>query len=324
MTAVSIELAVERFLEHKRALGRKYLSEEHELRLLVRFAARQEITGLDQLTPGVLDDFLGSRPRSRPRSFNHLLGVIGCLLEWAVSQQLLTVSPLKARRRRATANRIPFLFDQAQARQLLDAAGTLVDNSRAPRRGPTHRTIFALCYGLGLRAGEACGLRIGDVDTTRGLLLVRGGKFGKSRLVPHGPRIAQLLAEQLQRRADGGATGGEEPLFTFDGVRSVHPCTASQTFHQLVIKLELPVPDGVRPPTLHCLRHSFAVACLLRWYREGLDPAARLHRLSTFMGHVDPSSTAVYLTITPALLQEANRRFERYAASAWRELESGR
>ena len=71
------------------------------------------------------------------------------------------------------------------------------------------------------------------------------------------------------------------------------------------------MPDGVSPPTLHSLRHSFAVGCLLRWYREGLDPAARLHQLSTFMGHVDPASTAVYLTITPALLEEANRRFER-------------
>jgi polyphosphate kinase len=28
----SLESAVERFLEHKRALGRKYHSEEHELR----------------------------------------------------------------------------------------------------------------------------------------------------------------------------------------------------------------------------------------------------------------------------------------------------
>ena len=99
----------------------------------------------------------------------------------------------------------------------------------------------------------------------------------------------------------------------------MHPCTASQTFHRLVLALELPVPDGVSPPTLHSLRHSFAVGCLLRWYREGLDPAARLHQLSTFMGHVALSSTAVYLTITPALLDEANRRFEIFAEPAWTE-----
>ena len=73
----SIELAVERFLVHKRALGRKYLSEQAELRLLVAFAPRQGVVWLDELTPALLDDFLGSRPRSRPRSFNHLLGVVG-------------------------------------------------------------------------------------------------------------------------------------------------------------------------------------------------------------------------------------------------------
>ena len=37
------------------------------------------------------------------------------------------------------------------------------------------------------------------------------------------------------------------------------------------------------------------------------------------MGHVDPSSTAVYLTITPALLNQANRRFEAFAEPAWAE-----
>lgn len=315
----SIELTVRRFLEHKRAHGRKYLSEEAALRLLVRFTAEQGVHRLGELTPALLDDFLASRPRSRPRSFNQLLGAVACLLDWTVSQQLLEASPLRARRRRATSNRIPFLFDPAQARRLLDAAGAVADNSRAPQRGATYRTMFALCYGLGLRAGEVCGLRIADVDARRELLVVRGGKFGKSRLVPHGPRIAALVGAQLERRRRDGAVDGEQPLFTFDGSRHVHPGTATHTFHQLVATLDLPVPDGVSPPTLHSLRHSFAVGCLLRWYREGLDPTARLHQLSTFMGHVDPSSTAVYLTITPALLEEANLRFELFAEPTWTE-----
>lgn len=209
--------------------------------------------------------------------------------------------------------RVPFLFDAAQARRLLDAAATLPDNPRAGDRGATYHAIFALCYGLGLRAGEACGLRIGDVDTERQLLVVRGGKFGKSRLVPHGPRVGSLLARQLERR--GGE--GDDPLFSFDGQRGVHPCTASQVFHRLVTVLGFVVPDGVSPPVLHSLRHSFAVGCLLRWYREGVDPQSRLFRLSTFMGHVSPTSTAVYLTITPQLLSEANRRFEAFAEQAW-------
>src|ERR1700674_5803858 len=96
----SIELAVERFLVHKRALGRKYLSEQAELRLLVAFANEHGVLWLDELTPALLDDFLGSRPRSRPRSFNHLLGVVRGLLDWAVTYELVQSSPLHTRRRR--------------------------------------------------------------------------------------------------------------------------------------------------------------------------------------------------------------------------------
>jgi len=311
--------AVERFLEHKRAVGRKYNSEEAELRLLVRFADERRTTRLDELTPVVLEDFLASRPRSRPRSFNHLLGAVACLLEWAVNQGLLAASPLHTRRRRASADRIPFLFDASQARRLLDAAAVLADNPRAAQRGPTYHAIFALCYGLGLRAGEACGLRVGDVEIDRRLLVVVGGKFGKSRLVPHGPKIAALVGAQLERRGGGRVLDDDAPLFSFDGRRCINPGSASQTFHRLVTHLDLEVPAGVSPPCLHSLRHSFAVGCLLRWYRQGVDPSTRLHQLSTFMGHVDPVSTAVYLTITPALLEEANHRFEAFAQPAWAE-----
>lgn len=301
------------YLAHKRALGRKFDTEEATLRLLVTFAGQHGVEDLGHLDPCLLEAFIGSRPRARARSFNHLVGVTCCFLDWAVAQQRLNASPLRRTRRRETDVRLPFLFDVHQARRLLTATAALPDNSRAAGRGPTYHAVFALCYGLGLRAGEACGLRIGDVDAGRQLLTVRGGKFGKSRLVPHGPRIGELLARHVERRG----AGGEEPLFSFDGRRSIHPCSASQTFHRLMAELAFPVPDGVSPPHLHCLRHSFAVGCLARWYREDTDPQARLFRLSTFMGHVDPTSTAVYLTITPQLLAEANRRFEALAEPAW-------
>jgi integrase len=314
-----IQAAVAAFVAHKRALGRKYDSEQSELRLLARFAGERRVAGLAALTPALLEEFLASRPRPRPRSFNHLLGVVRGLIDWAVAHGLLEASPLQARPRRVTSARIPFLFDVTAARHLLQAAAALPDNSRARGRASTYRAIFALCYGLGLRAGEACRLRLGDIDQQRSLLVVRGGKFGKSRLVPHGPRIAALVSEQASRRRAEGAAGPDAPLFTFDGHNSVNPGTASAVFHHLAGALGLAVPDGVRPPTLHSLRHSFAVGCLLRWYRDGDDPAARLHELSTFMGHVDPVSTAVYLTVTSQLLDEASRMFEQFARPAWAE-----
>ncbi len=311
----TVTTTVSDFLAHKRALGRKYLSEEATLRLLLSFCASHDVTEMEELTSVFLDAFVASRPRARARSFNQLGVILGGFLDWAVSQQRLTASPLRKVHRRETDLRVPFLFDAPKARQLLHAAKALPDNARATGRGSTYHGIFALCYGLGLRAGEACGLLVGDVDTSRQLLVVRGGKFGKSRLVPHGPRIGELLARQVERR------GGEaqDPLFSFDSRRSVHPCTASQVFHRIVTELDFSVPEGVSSPVLHSLRHSFAVGCLLRWYREGVDPQSRLFRLSTFMGHVSPTSTAVYLTITPELITEANLRFEAFAEAVFSE-----
>ena len=313
----NLAAAVADFLAHKRALGRKYLSEEATLHLLLAFAEQHSLTDLADLTPQLLDEFVASRPRRRARSFNHLIAVLGSFLDWAVSQQLLDAPPWHGKRRRETDQRLPFLLDPSQARRLLKAAAALPDNPRATGRGPTYHAIFALCYGLGLRAGEACGLHLDDVDTDRQLLIVRGGKFGKSRLVPFGPRIGELLTLQLGHRREHDGAGKDAPLFTFDGRRCVNRGSASQTFRHLAAELVFPVPEGTTAPHLHCLRHSFAVGCLLRWYREGVDPSTRLFRLSTFMGHVDPSSTAVYLTITPELLTEASGRFEAYAEPAW-------
>jgi integrase/recombinase XerD len=98
--------------------------------------------------------------------------------------------------------------------------------------------------------------------------------------------------------------------------------TISQVFHALVPRLQLVVLPGTSSPRLHDLRHSFAVGTLLRWYRSGVDPQSSLLRFSTFLGHVDPLSTSVYLTMIDPLLDEANRRFEAFARDLIQEASS--
>src|SRR6516162_2256499 len=146
---------------------------------------------------------------------------------------------------------------------------------------------------------------------------IRPGRIYKSRLVPFGPKLEALLVRYLRQRhaAVAGAPADDHPLFCLRGGRPINPGTVSQTFHALVPRLHLQIPPGVSPPRLHDLRHSFAVGTLTRWYRLGLDPQARLLALSTFMGHVDVNSTAVYLTTTPELLEQASRRFRAFAAA---------
>ena len=273
------------------------------------------------ITQEVIEAFLASRNRTRPRSYNHLVSVVRRLFNWLIKNSYVTCFPLQLQIRRETSPRTPFLFTPDMARKLLACAGSLKDRSHAPLRGPTYRAIFALLYGLGLRVGEVSRLCIKDLDFERSLLVIRQTKFGKSRLVPFGPRLGKLLMEYLEARSKRlGAPLLVDPVFTFGQNRPIHPGTISVTFHFLVPHLGIQLPGGVSPPRAHDLRHSFAVGTLLRWYRAGIDPGTRLLHLSTFLGHVSPDSTAVYLTITPELLQEANNRFERFAAFAIQEV----
>ena len=272
----SIELAVEQFLAHKRALGRKYLSEEEELRLLVALRRRAgRALGWTSSRRRCWMTSWRSRPRSRPRSFNHLLGVVsvsaGLGREPAAARGLAAARPPTTGHRQTGSHScsIPSRHGGCSTRP----ARCQTTPGRRSEERPIGRSSRS-ATGSGCASARRAGCAWATSTRRRDLLVVRGGKFGKSRLVPHGPRIAALLDEQLERRHRRGARRRDGPLFTFDGSRSVHPGTASQTFHQLVRTLELVVPDGVSPPRLHSLRHSFAVGCLLRWYRQGLDPSA--------------------------------------------------
>lgn len=311
---------IRNFLAHKRALGRRYDVEEVSLRLLDRYLAQQSVKGPSDVTADLIEKFLASRPRQRPRSYNHLLCTVRRLFDWLVGQEVLQSSPVRTKPRRQTSQRIPFIFDLQTARRLLEVAQRLPERSKAPMRGKTYHAIFAILYGLGLRVGEACRLQLKDVDFDRRLLVIRQTKFYKSRLVPFGPKMEALLLEHLQAMGRRfGALSPDAPFFSFTNRGEIHPCTVSQTFHHLIPQLRLVIPPGCSSPRLHDLRHSFAVGTLIRWYRTGADPGAGLLKLATFLGHVDVNSTAVYLTMTETLLQEANSRFEAFVAPIIRE-----
>jgi site-specific recombinase XerD len=305
---------IRRFVAHKRALGRRFDVEEKTLRLLDSYLVEQDISSMGEVTPETIEAFLASRPRKRPRSYNHLLCTVRRLFDWLLDQGTVEQSPVQVKPRRQTSQRIPFIFCVATARRLLETARALPDNARAPMRGRTYHAIFAILYGLGLRVSEVCRLRVADVDFDRQLLVIRETKFYKSRLVPFGRRMSALLEDYIRANTKrSGTLCPEAPLFSFTDRGEISPGTVSQTFHALLPSLGLEVPPGCAPPRLHDLRHSFAVGTLLRWYRSGVDPAERLLGLATFLGHVDVASTATYLNITPALFHEANRRFEAFA-----------
>lgn len=300
------------FVRYKQALNRKNKTEAMALRLLDRYLSEHNVEGWKSIDTVLIEDFLASRPRLQPRSFNDMLGVLHRFFSWAVAQRLIQVNPEAGIPRRATTKRIPYILGLTDVRRLLSLAHALRDHCGAVGRGLVYETAFALLYGLGLRVGEVVRLTVGDVDLARDILFIRHIKFNKNRIVPMGPKLAMRFRsylEQINRRMEQP----DVPIFSLTRGRPIHPGTISGVFHRLVPRLQLHLPPGVAAPRLHDLRHAFAVGTLLRWYREGINPNCRLMHLAVFMGHVDPNKTAVYLTITDDLLREADYRFRALA-----------
>ena len=65
-------------------------------------------------------------------------------------------------------------------------------------------------------------------------------------------------------------------------------------------------------PGLHDFRHTFAVHRLLQWYKSEKDINLKLPYLSTYMGHVDITSTQVYLQVANELLEAGSERFHKF------------
>jgi integrase/recombinase XerD len=71
--------------------------------------------------------------------------------------------------------------------------------------------------------------------------------------------------------------------------------------------------DGRRTPTLHGLRHYFAIERLTSWCREGACIQDLAPQLSVYLGHVKPQQSYWYFTATPELPHIAGESFERFA-----------
>jgi integrase/recombinase XerD len=191
----------------------------------------------------------------------------------------------------------PHLYAESEVLELLAAA----DRLRGPLRPLTYRTLIGLLAVTGLRVGEAIALDRGDVDGDEAVITVRQGKLGKAREVAIDPTTVAALQIYSAAR-DRTLSRSTQPSFFASqrGTRLIYN-NVHRTFLRLVDAAGL---AGAKPrrPRIHDLRHSFAIRSLIEWYRTGIDVERRLPLLSTYLGHVSPSSTYWYLTAVPELM----------------------
>ncbi len=136
-----------------------------------------------------------------------------------------------------------------------------------------------------MRVGEAIGLDRGDADLDAGVLTVRNGKHGKSRLVPVHATTAGRCATTCRRgTALPGADG--RVFISPAGTRLLY-CNVHATWKKLAASAgcgpgrQLPAPHPRPAPLLRRPHHA-------RRLRRRADGQATLAVLSTYLGHVDP------------------------------------
>ncbi|AYY13025.1 hypothetical protein EF847_10260 [Actinobacteria bacterium YIM 96077] len=119
------------------------------------------------------------------------------------------------------------------------------------------------------------------------------------RLVPlHDTTVAMLTSYAARRDRICTEVASSAFFVTRSGQR-MQQRWVQQTFAKLLALAAIQTPPDRRRPRIHDLRHTFAVATLINWQRDGINVHTRLPVLSTYLGHSSSEATYWYLQARP-------------------------
>jgi len=194
---------------------------------------------------------------------------------------------------------IPYIFSPAQIRQIIGEASRL--KKRDPLLPHTFSTLFSLLACTGLRVSEALKLRRQDFSVDG--LVIRESKFRKTRLVPLHVTARAGLERYLALR-QRLAPCGDDYFFVNKRGRPLHYTAVGETFRKILRIIRLDSTSIDRHPTLHSMRHTFAVRAL-EACPDGRDRVTKhTVALSHYLGHYNAVATYWYLEATANLMRD--------------------
>jgi integrase len=142
--------------------------------------------------------------------------------------------------------------------------------------------------------------------------VIRRTKFRKSRLVPlHETARAALERYLEQRRAYAPL---DDHVFISLRRKPLLVADAERTLRTAARKIGLRRESGQPRPTIHALRHTFAVRALEACPDDRDRISQHMVALSTYLGHSHVAHTYWYLDATPQLMTDISERCERFVA----------
>jgi integrase/recombinase XerD len=280
------------YLEFERGLSRNTLEAYRgDLLQLGRFLAERHMSALDA-SPADVSDFLTGLatgdPDHRPASPATIHRKSACLRSFyrhLRREGLRDSDPTATLSAPRRSRKLPQVLTRGEVEKLLSQPrGTDASALR-------DRALLELMYASGLRASEAIGLELGDVDPEERVLRARG-KGSKERIVPIGQAALRALAVYLERgRPELVKNHVEAHLFVnFRGGQLTR-----QGLYKIVRRhaTTAGLADRMSP---HTLRHTFATHLLA----GGCD----LRSVQEMLGHADVSTTQLYTHLSSERLKD--------------------
>jgi integrase/recombinase XerD len=207
----------------------------------------------------------------------------------------------------------PHVYSDREIGDLLHAAAGL--SPAGGLRPHCYVTLFGLIACTGLRICEALSLTCGDVDLAGGVLTVRAGKRGRTRLVPlHSSALTPLRQFAADRDRRFGRPGEGAAFFRTDRSDRICYSAANHAFTVVRRQLGWTAAGRTRTPRVHDLRHRMVVRRVQAWHAQGADVDGKIPALATYLGHVEVRDVYWYLSAVPELMSIVAARFEDFAS----------
>lgn len=232
---------------------------------------------------------------------------------WAKSRNLISDNPLPALNLKYAHPLRPCIYTAEELRRIFDTS-LIYQKHRSVIFPEMVYYTLVFTYVMGLRISETLKIKLGDINLDQSYIRIIQTKFHKSRMVTYNNTVKNKIIECLSwRRTVGLPCSNEDFLLLNRKSQPLRISTMDNIFMRIREKSGIKrEADRKHQPHIHSLRHTFAVNRITKWYKEEKNVQTLLPILSIYMGHAKLEHTAVYITMTDDLLEEANRLFENF------------
>jgi integrase/recombinase XerD len=268
----------------------------HHLFALATFLIERDVTEPRQVTPTLLDAYqrhlfhykkVDGQPLSFRTQAQRLIPVKG-FFAWMSQMGRIEVDPAASLVLPKTEHRLP---EAVLSVEEVEAVLAVPDTTTI--YGLRDRAMLEVFYSTAIRRTELMGLRVADIDHSRGTLFVRQGKGGRDRHVPIGERARMWVLRYVDEARPTLAPRESETLFLTYAGRSFAPDVLSKLVTGYV-RAGAPAKHG----SCHLFRHTAATLML--------DNGADVRYVAEMLGHQKLETTMTYTRVSLAKLREVH------------------